>query len=618
MAEYPSFDEQYPDGVNGSAGHLASVPGSLGVDHASAAHGATASAPTATTGQAGTYDAAVPPTFNGFANHPEPIVNNPHGASGSGETLHTSVAQAPVPDPQANQWHEAEGHGSDSFGTDSRGTDSYGAGSYGAGSYGADSHGTDSYGADSYATDTYGADSYGADSYGTDSYGTDSYGADSYGTDSYGADSYGTDSYGTDSYGADSYGGYDAIGAAAAVVPPAPTPPPDAIRVSIAVVEANPAIRDGLLARLGGSGTPFGSVEELASRLTGSVPVVVVLGPSCGTPASLALVEHLIGSHESLGAILVTDELTTSLLQQSMRIGIKDVLTIPGDIDQITAAIQRVAVGLDAARRSVPPVGHDQPGPIATDVGQERGDVITVFSTKGGAGKSVLATNLAVALAQKSAGPVCLVDADLQFGDVAVMLKLTPHHTIVDAVASLDRMDAALLDSLLVTHEPSGLKVLPAPLEPAFADQVGAAEMVAIVDQLRQYCSYVIVDTPAYFNDVVLGLVEVSDKVVLVAGMDIPNIKNVKIGLQTLRLLNTPMDKLMLVLNRSNSKVKLDIGEVERTLQVKADALIPSDVLIPQSVNKGVPVILHAPRSPVAKSIQQMAELFLPANAKRR
>jgi len=243
--------------------------------------------------------------------------------------------------------------------------------------------------------------------------------------------------------------------------------------------------------------------------------------------------------------------------------------------------------------------------------------VLTVFSTKGGAGKSVIATNLAVALAQRSNQPVCLVDADLQFGDVAVMLKLTPHHTIVDAVAAIDRLDAPLLDSLLVTHEMSGLRVLPAPLEPAFADQVGAAEMVAIVELLRTFCSFVIVDTPAYFNDVVLGLVEISDKVVLVAGMDIPNIKNVKIGLQTLRLLNTPMEKLMLVLNRSNSKVKLDIGEVERTLQVKADALIPSDVLIPQSVNKGVPVVLHAPKSPVAKSIQQMTELFLPSHKRR-
>jgi len=125
----------------------------------------------------------------------------------------------------------------------------------------------------------------------------------------------------------------------------------------------------------------------------------------------------------------------------------------------------------------------------------------------------------------------------------------------------------------------------------------------------------VVVDTPAYFNDVVLGLVEVSDSVVLVAGMDIPNIKNVKIGLQTLRLLNTPMEKLMLVLNRSNSKVKLDIGEVERTLQVKADCLVPSDVVVPQSVNKGVPVVLHAPKSPVAKSIQMLADRFITEHA---
>ena len=470
------------------------------------------------------------------------------------------------------------------------------------------------------STDQYGADQYGADQYGADQYGAEfsdaTYGGTSYGEASYGGTSYGEASYGEPEWATATPPpptGSPAIASGDVVAPTSPS-----IRVSVAVVESNPQMRDVILAQLGGGATPFSSIEELTSRLTGSVPVVIVLGPSCSAPATLALTDHLLATNATLGAILVTDELTTSLLQQAMRIGVKDVLTLQGDIDQLSAAIQRVAVNLDAAQQRVQLGG---PSDSVEEFGEgsgELGEVITVFSTKGGAGKSVLATNLAVALAQRSAGPVCLVDADLQFGDVAVMLKLTPHHTIVDAVSSLDRMDSALLDSLLVTHEASGLKVLPAPLEPAFADQVGAAEMVAIVEQLRKFCSYVIVDTPAYFNEVVLGLVEVSDKVVLVAGMDIPNIKNVKIGLQTLRLLNTPMDKLMLVLNRSNSKVKLDIGEVERTLQIKADALIPSDVLIPQSVNKGVPVILHAPRSPVAKSIQQMAELFAPVGAKRR
>jgi pilus assembly protein CpaE len=127
-----------------------------------------------------------------------------------------------------------------------------------------------------------------------------------------------------------------------------------------------------------------------------------------------------------------------------------------------------------------------------------------------------------------------------------------------------------------------------------------------------------VIDTPGHFNDVVLGLIEESDDVMLVTGMDIPNIKNVKIGMQTLRQLNTPMSKLHLVLNRANSKVKLDAGDVERTLQVKAESLIPSDIVVPQSVNKGTPVVLDAPRSGVAKAIEQLADLFVKDLKERR
>jgi pilus assembly protein CpaE len=128
----------------------------------------------------------------------------------------------------------------------------------------------------------------------------------------------------------------------------------------------------------------------------------------------------------------------------------------------------------------------------------------------------------------------------------------------------------------------------------------------------------VVVDTPAYFNDVVLGLIETSDDVLLVAGMDIPNIKNVKIGLQTLKLLNTPMDKLHLVLNRANSKVKLEVSEVEKTLGVKATALIPSDVVVPQSGNKGTPVLLTAPKASVSRAIEDLAKHFLTTEDRRR
>jgi pilus assembly protein CpaE len=365
--------------------------------------------------------------------------------------------------------------------------------------------------------------------------------------------------------------------------------------------------------QLGQGATPFASIEDLAGRLTGA-PVVVVLGPSYQEPVALELVERLLSTHREVGAILVAAEGTQDVLLAALRSGVKDVLAIPVDTGQLLEAVGRVAEGLAPTTATAAPVETEGPGELVPEDG-ELGKVITVFSTKGGAGKSVISSNLAVLLAARSAKPVVLIDADLQFGDVAVMLKLSPQHTIVDAVSALDRLDSALMRSLLVEHEDSGLLVLPAPLEPAFADQIGASEMVRIVEVLRTFCSFVVLDTPAYFNDVVLGLIEISDDVLLVAGMDIPNIKNVKIGLQTLRLLNTPMEKLRLILNRANSKVKLDVGEVERTLQVQADALIPSDVVVPQAVNKGVPVVLSAPKSSVSKALEQLADLFAPSGA---
>jgi pilus assembly protein CpaE len=378
--------------------------------------------------------------------------------------------------------------------------------------------------------------------------------------------------------------------------------------VNLVVIDPDDVARGRLVETLGNDVSSFPVVDDLVPYLNGEA-IVMVLGPSCAVDGTLSSVERVIQAHREIGAILVAEELTTNLLQQALRSGVKDVLASPADAQQLTEAIGRVTATLTSSPSA--PSGVEE---IFEDDG-ELGQVITVFSTKGGAGKSMIATNLGVTLAQRSDKPVCLVDADLQFGDIAVMLKLSPQHTIVDAVSSLDRLDASLLQNLLVTHESSGLLILPAPLEPAFADQIGATEMMQIVEVLRRFCSFVIVDTPAYFNDVVLGMIEISDEVLLVAGMDIPNIKNVKIGLQTLRLLNTPMEKLHLILNRANSKVKLDVTEVERTLQVSADILIPSDIVVPQSVNRGVPVVQSSPRSGVAKSLEDLASMFTPAVA---
>ncbi len=385
--------------------------------------------------------------------------------------------------------------------------------------------------------------------------------------------------------------------------------------VPMLVVEADPAVRSRLVMQLGEHAIPLETMQGVEERY-GAAPFVLILGPSCSRGSDLGGAESLLGRRSDIGAILIAEDLSTDLFQRAMRSGVRDVLGSPVDTGQLNEAVSRIGQTLVAGGRPAAIGGSG----LDAD-GGDLGRVITVFSTKGGAGKSVMATNLGVLLAQRAKGTVALVDADLQFGDIAVMLKLAPQHTIVDAVGSFDRLDVGFLETLLSTHPQSGLKVLPAPLEPAFADQIGADQMVKIVRLLRTFCDFVVIDTPAYFNEVVLGLIEESDDVVLVAGMDIPNIKNVKIGLQTLRLLNTPMSKIHLILNRANSKVKLEVSEVERTLQVKAEALIPSDVVVPQSVNKGMPVVLDAPKSAIAKSLEQVADLFLPASepvAKKR
>ena len=385
-------------------------------------------------------------------------------------------------------------------------------------------------------------------------------------------------------------------------------PTPDS-STPIVVVEADASVRSRLAMQLGERAVPLESLQGVEERYTS--PFLLVLGPSCSLVPGVTGAEGLLARRPDVGAILIAEDLSTEVFQRAMRSGVRDVLGSPVDTGQLNEAVRRVMQTIDATRPSST-FGSTVTTITADDEPAKLGRVITVFSTKGGAGKSVLAANLGVILAQRAEGTVALVDADLQFGDIAVMLKLAPQHTIVDAVGSFERLDQGFLESLLATHQPSGLKVLPAPLEPAFADQIGAEQMNRIIQLLRTFCDYVVVDTPAYFNDVVLGLIEESDDVLLVAGMDIPNIKNVKIGLQTLRLLNTPMNKIHLILNRANSKVKLEVSEVERTLQVKADALIPSDVVVPQSVNKGTPVVIDAPRSSIAKSLEQLADRFAP------
>ena len=177
------------------------------------------------------------------------------------------------------------------------------------------------------------------------------------------------------------------------------------------------------------------------------------------------------------------------------------------------------------------------------------------------------------------------------------------------------RADSELMEELLGTHEASSLRVLCAPVEPQAGDMVSAADMVGIVRMLRTMFDYVVIDMPPHFDDVVLALLEEADDVLLVASMDIPSIKNLKVGIQTLDLLSVAGSKLRLVLNRANARVNLDIADVERALGVPAEFRIPSDIAVPQSVNRGVPVVLDKPRSPASTALRAFAEKFVLVDA---
>jgi pilus assembly protein CpaE len=375
-------------------------------------------------------------------------------------------------------------------------------------------------------------------------------------------------------------------------------------RYRVVAVEPDERYRTRLTIQLAGlAPAPFESLEALLEQLSGDEATVVVFGPGLANDTGLAHAQRLTRSHPSVGIVLFAEELTLPLLQQALRAGVRDAVTLEADDATLRQAVDRVgeAIATIATRT----IAHDA---------APRGRVIVSFSTKGGVGKSVVSTNTAAALAAKGQR-VVIVDSDLQFGDVAVLLGVPPLHTTIEAAGSIGTADTQLMEGLLGTHEQTGLRVLAAPVEPSAADQISPHEMVGIVALLRTMFDYVVVDLPPHFDDVVVALLEEADDVILVASMDIPSIKNLKVGIQTLDLLAVAGSKIRLVLNRANAKVNLDIGDVERALGVPADFRVPSDISVPQAVNRGIPVVIDKPKSAAGSALIAIAESFIAADS---
>ncbi|MEX1043772.1 MAG: AAA family ATPase, partial [Acidimicrobiia bacterium] len=302
----------------------------------------------------------------------------------------------------------------------------------------------------------------------------------------------------------------------------------------------------------------------------------------------------------TLISLVVAESVTANLLRSAMQRGVSDVIEAPLTEEKITAAISQFfsdVLKTQATRH----------GSSASLDGPPTGEIVTVMSAKGGSGKTVTATNLSVLLAQEEGKTVCLVDADLQFGDVCLVLQLEPKFTVLNATAELHRLDEQLINSILTAHH-TGLKVLAAPLEPAFAD-ITPADLLQIIDLLKTMFDYVVVDTASSLDELLLSLLEKSDQVLMVVDMDLPSVKNAKLALETLRLLKYPTNKVRLVLNRASSRARLDDREIEGALKARIRARIPTDWDVQASVNEGRPVVESNPKSKVSKGFGEVFEL---------
>ncbi len=368
----------------------------------------------------------------------------------------------------------------------------------------------------------------------------------------------------------------------------------------VAIVEADGRTRMRLGTTLS-TAAQFASIDELVQSLRPGRPVVAVFGPSFVSAPGFQAVNHLTSAHLELGAIFAADDVSTALLQAALRAGARDTVAV-ADAAALTEAVDRVGGVLAGAASRVPAVSANRAAP---------GKLVVVFSAKGGVGKSTIAINVAVAMAHRSHERVALVDADVNFGDVAVLLGLPPQQTVLDAVAAAQYGDTELVRSMVIRHQRSGLLVLPAPTEPMLGGGVAGSDLVAVCQAMQQWCGVVVADLPATLDESVGALVEAADIVLLIGGMDIPSVKNLKIGMQALDLLAIAGPKLRLVLNRANTQVKLDIKEVEQVLGLPARYPVPSDIAVPIAVNAGEPVVEHAPGSPASRALDRIAVSLL-------
>jgi pilus assembly protein CpaE len=385
--------------------------------------------------------------------------------------------------------------------------------------------------------------------------------------------------------------------------------------IKLLIVDDIPETRDhlsrlvGLDREIDVAGTA-GSGEEAIQQAMDLRPDVIVMDINMPGMDGIAASEIIAQRLPFSPIIMMSVHGEAEQLKRAMLAGAREFLVKPFSADEFTTSIKRVNERELARREQMQATAMAGPeaarsAPPTSDV--ENHQVIAVFSPKGGAGRTTIATNLALALLRETNQRVALVDGTLQFGDVGVLLNLNPkNRSVLDAVEG-GEPDRDIIDSVMVDHS-TGIRVLLAPPSPEGADLVTPAFMRKIVEMLRETHDWVIVDLPSGLNDHTLGILDAADQVLVVAALEISTIKNVRLFLEVADQLDYERSKIRLIINRSDSSQGIRIGDVEASIRRPIDGTIVSDGrLAVLAVNRGVPFVVSHPESPLARDVTNLA-----------
>jgi pilus assembly protein CpaE len=345
------------------------------------------------------------------------------------------------------------------------------------------------------------------------------------------------------------------------------------------------------------------AAEELLIHAFGPIDVLV-LSPEVKEPDALGLAEFVGRQAPGTAIVMVRDHTWNGLLPAAMRAGIRDVVDMTQGTEELRDAVERAVVWASNLR-SVGLARAESPG------GGQRGKIISVFSSKGGAGKTFLTTNLACAIAEVTGQDTAVVDLDFDMGDVFTYFGSEPPSNIPDLLALGEGADHERMRTvgMQVTDH---LWAYGAPADPTAEAPAGEA-IGKFLRAMRNDFPYVVVDASVDYSDSALVCFDLSELICLITSLDVVGVKHLGKALDTLLQIGLPRDRFRVVLNRADSKVGLDSSDVERVMKVQVDAMIPSSRLVPTSLNKGRPVVLDEPSSEVSVAVRQLAGKFVDA-----